>query len=74
MFISNIGFRTNGYLDNCKIWLISKNDGQLYALDVEPDEALARRQDRDKTIGNSSDVCSLIQKNKGCKSCGRTDN
>lgn len=25
-------------LDNRTIWLISKNDGQIYALDFEPDE------------------------------------
>ena len=28
-------------LDNRTIWLISKNDGQLYALDFEPDESRA---------------------------------
>ena len=37
-------------LDNRTIWLISKNDGQLYALDFEPDEAIARKLDREKAI------------------------
>ena len=37
-------------LDNRTIWLISQNDGQLYALDFEPDEAIARKNDRDKAI------------------------
>ena len=37
-------------LDNRTIWLISQNDGQLYALDFEPDEAIARKLDREKAI------------------------
>ena len=37
-------------LDDRTIWLISQNDGQLYALDFEPDEAIARKLDRDKAI------------------------
>ena len=37
-------------LDHRTMWLISQNDGQLYALDFEPDETIARKNDRDKAI------------------------
>ncbi|KUJ51054.1 PQQ-binding-like beta-propeller repeat protein [Chryseobacterium sp. JAH] len=37
-------------VDQKTIWLISKNDGQLYKLDFEPDEELDRKIKRDKAI------------------------
>ena len=37
-------------VDHHTIWLISKNDGELYALDFEPNEAIARKLDREKAI------------------------
>lgn len=37
-------------LDGRDIWLISKNDGQLYHLDFEPDKAVAEKTAREKAI------------------------
>ncbi|HEX7870582.1 MAG TPA: hypothetical protein VF455_10770, partial [Chryseobacterium sp.] len=37
-------------LDGRNIWMISKNDGQLYHLDFEPDEDLNRKIQRENAI------------------------
>lgn len=39
-------------LDEKTIWLISSNDGQLYALDFEPDGVVAERIAKEKAIEN----------------------
>lgn len=39
-------------LDHRTIWLISKNDGQLYALDFEPNAIIARKLDGNNAIKN----------------------
>lgn len=60
-------------LDGRTIWLISKNDGQLYALDFEPDQSIAMKLDREKAIKDQQ-RCTFPnpKKNSGCESGGRT--